>query len=124
MTNLFHQLPSWLTAALQPKTAPTALTIHAFKHEVDGWMFNMLPVTWHEQLFFGDVLDQLAAGGNKLTLQISATPQDSWEAIHHLTDDAWGGGSVWHWHGQELWLCSWLKWFFWQQPETLWFTVK
>ena len=122
--NKFHTLPNWIKQLFQPKNPPTNLTISAFKdHQLNGWFFHQFPITFKEELCFPEILDQLANDKDKLKIMISTTEIPGWNVIHKLDDDIIGGGSTWHWHGKQFWLCSWLKWYFWQGPETLWFSV-
>ena len=124
LTNLFHQLPEGLTKALQPK-GQTQLSITAYKKGDGEWAFNKFPITFDEGLYMKEALDELAKGASKIKVHLSTTPVDGWEKAHFIEPDHWDpGASYWHWKHHDIWLCSWLPWYFGEIPETLWFSTE
>ena len=123
LDGLFWALPQWIKDAAQPK-GKKDLKIIAFK-EGGKWMFNKLPITWHEELCFGGALDEISKGSNKISISISLEEQEGWEIMHFIDHDFWSpGASFWHWKQHDIWLCGWLPWFFGFIPEKMWFKAE
>ena len=121
----FHSLTPQEQAVHQPQDQKE-LTIFPYK-EHGCWVFDREPITWKELLVFTSLLDKFAKGANKIKLEITTDFASGWDSIQYESDDQTDPqASLYYLNSdptEDVWLCSWLPWFFGYKPERIWFQV-
>lgn len=136
--NLLHKAASALKVQLSRQAGRLVgtereLTLMFEKDDWGGW-FAVIP-SWpgpRAALAMVDgadtFLDLLSGGANRVTLNLSIDPKETWRELNYLRPHAYGDGAHYTYEDDErfhrMWLCGVTEFVFGEMPERIWFEVS